>query len=252
MSKNLIYIVSITDESAKINHNDYSIYCIESWKYWCRKNNVDLKIVTENDSRCGKPVWNKELIYENAKDYEKIGIVDADTMIKWNAPNIFETFNEDFCMVRDTVNWSWVYNSIQNYGKFFKGIHLDISNYGNAGVLFFHRIYLPLFKQVFEFYKENQEELDSWSKGGGREQTILNYFLAKNYVDIKFLDGGWNVLGMHKRGWLNSNHQLQSDMPHLVRYSNIWHFTGFPIEKRTEIVKYVWDAVKGRYKTNSF
>jgi len=247
MNRNLIYIVNISDKSAKIDHTEYSEFCINSWKYWCRENKVDLRVITKSDSRCGRPIWNKELVYEDAEGYDKIGVVDADTMIKWNAPNIFDTFNEDFCMVRDTVNWTWVYKSISNYGKFFKGVPLDISNYGNAGVLFFHKIYLPLFKQVFDFYMLNKEELDNWDKGGGREQTILNFFLSKNNVDINFLDGCWNVLGMHKRGWLQSNTQLQSDIPHLVKYSNIWHFTGFPIEDRLKVVKGVWDIVKNNY-----
>jgi hypothetical protein len=251
MAKYLIYIVNISDSNAKIDHTDYSLYCIETWKYWCKKNKVDLKVITENDDRCGRPIWNKELVYEHSYGYSKIGVVDADTMIRWDTPNIFETFNDDFCMVRDTVNWSWVYKSIQNYGKFFKGVHLDISNYGNAGVLFFHAMYIPMFEQIFKFYKDNQEELDNWNKGGGREQTILNFFLAKNNVNVKYLDGRWNVLGMHKRGWLNSNSQLQTDTPHLVKYSNIWHFTGFPIESRTEVVKYIWNIVKGKYSTNS-
>ena len=28
------------------------------------KNNVDFMLITEHDNRLGKPVWNKELIYE--------------------------------------------------------------------------------------------------------------------------------------------------------------------------------------------
>lgn len=248
MSKHLIYIISISDASAKIDHSKYSEYCINSWKYWCRNNDVDLKVITENDSRCGRPVWNKELIFEHAEGYEKIGIVDADTMIKATAPNIFYEFDEDFCMVRDTVNWNWVYNSIKNYSKFFKNINLDISSYGNAGVLFFHKLYLPLFEEVFNFYKKNQEELDSWDKGGGREQTILNFHLKKNNVDIKFLDSSWNLLGMHKKGWFNSNHQLNSEIPHFVKYANVWHFTGFSIEDRYSIVKKVWEMLKSNYE----
>ena len=247
MNKNLIYIVSISDTTSKIDHTKYSEYCINSWKYWCHKNNIDLKVITENDGRCGKVVWNKELIFERAEGYEKIGIVDADTMIKWNAPNIFNNFDDEFCMSRDLVNWNWVHNSIQNYSKFFKNIQLDISSYGNAGVIFFHKLYLPLFKEVFEFYQENKKELDFWDKGGGREQTVLNFFLKKNNVDIKFLDGSWNLLGMHKRGWLKSNHQLPSDIPHFLKYGNIWHFTGFDIEERYAVVKKVWEMIKSNY-----
>jgi hypothetical protein len=247
MAKNLIYIVSISVDSAKIDHNEYSEYCINTWRYWCSKNNCDLKVIHHNDSRCGRVVWNKELIFEHGKNYDKIGIVDADTMVKWDAPNVFDMFDDDFCMVRDLVNWDWVYNSISNYSKFFKGVHLDISNYGNTGVIFFHKLYLPLFEKIFNFYLSNKEELDSWDKGGGREQTILNFHLAKNNVDVKFLDGSWNVLGMFDKGWLNTNTQLKSEDLHLIKYGNIWHFTGFAIEERTKVVKYIWNLVKHNY-----
>ena len=33
-------------------------------------------------------------------------------------------------------------------------------------------------KQILDFYLDNQEELDNWNKGGGKEQTILNYHLV--------------------------------------------------------------------------
>ena len=42
--------------------------------------------------------------------------------------------------------------------------------------------HLYLFKQILDFYLDNQEELDNWNKGGGKEQTILNYHLVKNNI----------------------------------------------------------------------
>lgn len=249
MNKNLIYIISINDPTAKINHNEYSQYCIKSWKYWCNKHDVDLHIVTENDIRCGKPIWNKELIFEFGKKYEKIGVIDADTMIKWNAPNIFDSFGEEFCMVKDDVNLNWVYDSIKNYNKFFPNIDLSIDEYGNAGVMFFHSKYLNVFENVFNFYKKNQNELDNWSKGGGKEQTIFNFILKQLKTPITYISPKWNLMGMHKRGWFQHNFQFNDNTPHLVNYGNIWHFTGFAIEQRINIVKQIWDLVKNNYES---
>ena len=82
MSKNLVYIVSISDPKAKVDHSLYSRPCIDSWEYYCGKYDIDLIVIKDNDSRCGKPIWNKELVYEYAKDYDKIAVVDADTMIR--------------------------------------------------------------------------------------------------------------------------------------------------------------------------
>lgn len=248
MSNNLIYIVSITDPQAKVDHSVYSKFCIESWKFWCKKNNVDLHIVSKNDPRCGKPIWNKELVYSIGKSYEKIGVVDADTMIRWDAPNIFNQFEEEFCMVKDDSNWSWVYNSINNYKKFFPNTELDIDHYGNAGVLFFHAKYLFICEEIFNFYLDNKKELDSWNKGGGREQTIFNFTLNKNKIDRTFLSPKWNLISMHKRELFRSNFQMNETIPHFVKYGYIWHFTGFSIEDRENLVKQTWNLVKHNYE----
>lgn len=248
MSKNLIYIVNITDTTAKVDHTKYSEPCINSWKYWCKKNKVDLHIVDKNDSRCGKPIWNKELVYEYAKGYDKVGIVDADTMIRWDAPNIFETFNQEFCMVRDDTNLDWIYRSVENYSKYFPGMDLNIDEYGNAGVLFFHTKFLNVCEEVFKLYKDNQKELDNWNKGGGREQTIFNFMLKKLSIPVRYLSPKWNLISMHKRELFKYNFQMNDNIPHFIKYGYIWHFTGFAIENRIKVVNDTWSLVKSKYE----
>jgi hypothetical protein len=173
MGKNLIYIVTIDHPSSTYKNSSYSQYCLNTWKYWCEKNNVDLQVITEHDERFGKPIWNKELIYERAEGYDKIGLVDSDTMVKWDSPNPFDLFDEDFCGVNDIANMTWMYDSIKAYGKFFPNLEIDYYQYINAGVLFFHKKHLHIFKEILDFYFDNQEELDNWNKGGGREPTLL-------------------------------------------------------------------------------
>jgi hypothetical protein len=247
MNKNLIYIININNPESKINHQEYSQYCIKSWEYWCKKNNTDLHVVEHNDPRCGKSVWNKELIFERGQNYEKIGVVDADTMIKWDSPNIFETFNEEFCMVKDDINLNWVHDSISNRKKFFPNLDLSIDEYGNAGVIFFHTKYLNVFKEVFDFYQKNKLELDNWNKGGGTEQTIFNFILKQLHIPVTYISPKWNLLGMHKKGWFQHNFQLGDNTPHFIKHGNIWHFTGFAIEQRINVVKQTWDLIKKYY-----
>jgi lipopolysaccharide biosynthesis glycosyltransferase len=246
--KNLIYIVSIDHNTSRNKCSNYSQYCIKSWESWCKKHDVELIVNTVHDDRFGRPIWNKELIYDIGKDYNKIGVVDSDTMIKWDAPNIFDMFDDEFCGVNDIVNIGWVMNSINLYKKFFPGIEIDLMTYMNAGVLFFHNKYLDVFKQVLDLYLDNQEELDNWDKGGGREQTILNHILVKNNVKKKFLNYSWNLLHIHRKNMFTHNWQLNtSKMPHFIKHANIWHFTGFPVEEREKIMKQVWDNYKENY-----
>ena len=66
-SNNLIYIVSIDHHTSNNKCSDYSKYCLKTWEYWCNKNKVDLIVCTKHDERFGRPIWNKEKIYEIGK-----------------------------------------------------------------------------------------------------------------------------------------------------------------------------------------
>lgn len=248
MNNYLVYIVNINDPSAKVDHTLYSVFCIKSWEYYCKINNIDLIIRDESDSRCGKPIWNKELVYEYSDKYDKIAVVDADTMIKWNAPNLFNEFEEEICMVNDDTNLDWIYRSLSNYSKFFPNLKLTIDEYGNAGVIFFHSKFSNVFKKVFEFYLENKVELDNWGKGGGREQTIFNFTLKEMGITPKILSPKWNLISMHKRGLFSNNFQFNDPIPHFIKYGYIWHFTGFAIEDRVKVVKDTWNIIKHNYE----
>ena len=248
-NKNLIYMVAVNHSSSVYTNSDYSEYAINSWKYWCEKNDVDFKFITEHDDRLGKPVWNKELVHKHAEEYDKIGVVDSDTMIKWDAPNIFDLYEDEFCGVNDNSSLRWIRDSVKVYSKFFPDLEIDYNTYINAGVVFFSKKHLDIFKQVLDFYLENREELDNWNKGGGKEQTIFNFHLVKNNVNLKLLNPEWNLISIHRKDMFSYNWQLNEDQtPFFIKYAYIWHFTGFPVEDRIKIMKKVWDTYRKNYE----
>ena len=59
--------------------------------------------------------------------------------------------------------------------------------YKCRGVVFLDKKSLKVYDKVREFYFENQETLDNWSKGGGREQTIFNYIGVMNGFHVRLL-----------------------------------------------------------------
>jgi len=247
-SKNLIYIVSIDSPSSTVQHSEYSQYCINTWEYYCKKHSIDLYIQTEHDERFKYPVWNKELICDIAKDYDKIGIVDNDTMVKWDMENIFDTYTNEFCVVEDNANLLYSLQSIENYKIFFNDINLPIDDYFNAGVMFFTNKHLDIFRQLLQFYLTNKEQLDSWSLGGGKEQTLLNYFVHKNNVTLKKLTPAYNLYHMHTKDMFLYNWQLNEDTtPYFIKYGKIWHFTGFPVADRKNIMSQTWNLIKQNY-----
>ncbi len=247
-NSNLIYIVAIDHSSSTNKCSDYAQYCLKTWEYWCKKHDIDLIVCTEHDNKLGRPIWNKEKIFSIGKQYEKIGVVDSDTMVRWDTPNIFNTFNDEWCGVVDNADLGWILDSIKNYNKFYPNIKLNIDNYFNAGVLFFHNKYLNIFENLLNLYLNNQEELDNWDKGGGKEQTLLNYTAVKNKINFKPLNPEWNLFAMHKKDMFHHNWQLKTQTNHFLKYGYIWHFTGFPVEQRKNLMKQTWDLIKSKYE----
>lgn len=249
MSKNLIFMVSIHDDKTSISNHDYAQYSIKTWDYWCKKNGIDFQVLTENVGNYNRPIWNKELIYRYGQGYDKIGIVDSDTMIRWDAPNIFDFMEEDkFYGVNDLCDLNWLLDSIKQRQKFFPDVEMDIFKYINAGVLFFSSKYLDFFHKFLTFVEHNMDEIET-IKGGGKEQTLLNFFLQYEGVDIELLTPAWNLLSIHRRNMFQHNWQLnQNKTPHFINYSYIYHFTGFPIEYRIKMMQNTWNFIKQMYR----
>lgn len=248
MNKNLIFMVNIFDPKSKVNCNDYAQYSVKSWEYWCKKHNIDFHVVTENEGNYEFPIWNKELCHHYGQRYDKIGLVDSDTIIRWDAPNIFDHIeDEGIYGVNDLCDLNWLLSSISDRQKFFPDVKIDLTKYLNAGILFFGNKHLPLFKNLLDFYLENKDEIQS-IKGGGKEQTLLNFFIQKEGIPVKVLSPEWNLLSIHRKNMFTGNWQLKVDpLPYFAKYSFIWHFTGFPIEDRIRLMRETWEIIKENY-----
>lgn len=256
MSKNLIYMVAISDSSTKVDNLDYAQYSITSWERYAAKHDIDFLLISQNQRDFNRPIWNKELIFEFGRKYDKIAIVDSDTMIHPDAPNLFDFFTEEqFCGVNDICDLNWLFKSINDRQRFFPDTKMNIFTYLNAGVLFLGKKYLYIFEKLLNFYLNNKEDIDSID-GGGKEQTLLNFTLQSENVPITLLDPSWNLLSIHRKNMFIQNWQLYPEFkgtvwrekpeswPHFMKYGYVWHFTGFPIEDRTYMMSVTWDLIK--------
>lgn len=237
-------MVACDSDQTKVRNSDYAQYSIQSWQYWCDKNNVDLIVNREN--KFNRPIWNKSLIYEIGQGYDLVGMVDSDTMIHPAAPNIFERLNPDKLYgINDLCDLNWLFSSIEQRQKFFPNMEMDIFKYINAGVTFFSKKHLEIWKRFLTFVLENEPEIEQ-IQGGGKEQTLLNFFLQQEKVQIELLSPAWNLLSIHKKNMFTHNWQLNLDkVPHFIKYAHIWHFTGFPIEDRTRLMKETYNLIYG-------
>jgi hypothetical protein len=243
--KKLIYMIGIDHDKSENKHSDFIEYRLKSWKFYCDKHDIDFKHITENDERYGWPVFNKLNVCD--EDYDLIGVVDDDTMIKWDAPNIFDIIKPGINGCVEHTNLRYSMNSIEVYKKFFD-FEMDLNLYINAGITFLDRESLKVYRELREFYFEHKEELDNWKLGGGREQTLFNYFVQKSDVDLNLLSPSWNLTHIHRKNMFTPNWQLEKKTPHFIKHSNIWHFTGFPVEERKSVMKQTWDVVGKNYE----
>ena len=240
-------MVAINHSKSSYNFEVYSDFAIKTWTHYCERHNIDFKVITEHDERYGFPIWNKVDIIDQIDNYDKFGIVDCDTMVKWDAPNIFDEIESGVSGVLDLANMRWVYDSCFNYGKFFD-IDIDYYKYINAGVIFCDKKGLKVYEDLRNFYFENQQELDSWNNGGGKEQTLFNYHLQKGDYDINLIPPIWNLFSMHKTEMFSHNWQYGDNItPFFMKYGYVWHFTGFPIEQRETLMKQTWERTMVYY-----
>lgn len=249
MGKNLIYMTAINHDTSQYLNSDYAQYARNSWQAWCKLHDIDFLVIDKHDNRYKYPVWNKDLIFDIVGDkYDKIGYVDSDTMVKWDAPNPFELYEDEFCGVVDRGSLRWVLSSLEQYSKFYPGIQVDLDEYINSGVVFFTKEHKYIYDNLKQLYSTHSAELDE-IKGVGKVQTLLNLELVKSNTVKKYLPPTWNLFSIHKKNMFTHNWQLNTDKtPFFIKYAYIWHFTGFPIEDRTRIMKQVWDLYKHKYE----
>jgi hypothetical protein len=203
-AKNIVFIVNITDPDRQSRSNPYQ-YSINSWSSWCKRNDCELFIL---DTRIfAKDVmnanWHKIFVFDlleaNNIMYDQILIVDADTIIHPDAPNIFNLTDRKYSVVRNYGSMDWVCRSYENYKKhLFPDVEYSPIDYFNSGVIIINSMHKEFYTRVQNFYHENRlniQQLQS-SYGVGTDQPILNFLTRQENIDINLMPYEWNMQDM--------------------------------------------------------
>ncbi len=222
--KNIIYMVNIVlDERSKTQGYDWSI---KSWDNWAKKNNSELFVLDEPiyEVDIMKPQWHKlfafDLLDNEGIEYDQILFVDSDTFAHPNTPNFFELSENKFCGVSAVGSMDWIIRSIENYSHhLFDGFTFPYYRYINSGFMIFNKDHKKLFKEILDFYFNNQEKIIWMQKnlGVGTDQPIINFFLNKNKIDYKLLPYEYNMQDL-KRFELLGNDLL------FTKFGWVYHF----------------------------
>jgi hypothetical protein len=238
---NYIFIVNI-------NTPYYSKYCINSWEMWGKKYNIEVITLNENFNKSIEPHWNKTfaldiLEHSNIK-YDKVAVVDNDTIVNPRCPNFFEEVSSNEIGVSlDDTNYDWIIRSMEAYGKFLFKDFKSFSpfEYFNSGFMVLDKNHKDLFHSIVEFLKLYYNDLNRIQNtfGVGRDQTPLN-FLIRYLIDIvysefkfKFMDIKYNVQGLLSKEVL--------DLDILDKYSYITHFNAMDSHNRTILMEQMYN-----------
>ncbi len=236
--------VIITSMKGLVN-NSCEEYCLNTWKPWCDKNNIDLIILSEPiaDTNYTKPTWQRwyvwDILENSGLDYEKIALIDVDTMVHWDSPNIFNEITDEIGVCVDNDNIGWVNQSINGYKHMFN-TNVDWTEYFNCGMVVLHKSSKIFCSEIVKYWENNHQDLvhlqNTLSKG--TDQTPVNY-IAKNYK-VKYLNKKWNLTHLNRKEILNN---LE-----FVDCGYIFHFNGFDKSHRTPLMKQTWENIKHNYE----
>jgi len=230
MKKNVVFMTAINYPEQL----DYAEISIATWQRWCRKNNALLYIWDEkiDTATTMRPTWMRyrmfHILEQQGIEYDQVAMVDADTMIRPDCPDFFETSKGSMCAVRDTKRRGWVRKSIRVYQHLFPGVCLNDRNYFNAGFVIVNREHQPLFQDMLDFYNSREAHLRALirERRMGSDQTPFNFMTAVTGTAIRFLPEEYNV--MHFFPFVFNNGLLVSRYPikRFIDKGFIFHFSG--------------------------
>jgi hypothetical protein len=278
MSENVVFLIAVASEHKYLKEKHggfkYFEYSIASWKYWCEKWGVRLYIYdTPGDPEhvMHKPTWQRwfdvfDQLEENDIDYNKIAVIDASTIIRWDTPNFFDRIpNGKVNVFRSLENIRWVYQGVSGYADFFKQHYpdftFDLTKYMSCGWQIFDKSHKPFLNKLKTFYYDNYDKimvLQNDKVCRGTDQPVYNYLLQIHNVNIvQALPPSYFLNHLHRFDWFSNNWQLLEmnpennwyKIPFFIHYGYIWFYSGFAQRgDRYNLMKQTWKFVKSSYK----
>ena len=227
MDKNIVFIIAVKKDGQL--KPEYEIG-IESWRRWCKKNDVDLFLLEDpilpmEDMHI---IWQRYFLFD-IYDANKIRanqtlLVDADTIVHPDCPNFFEETEDKYCLVHDDGSYDWVLRGMEHYKKrVYDTEWFNYWEYGNSGFQIVNQKHRGFFEYMREFYFKNIKEINfiQQSYGIGTDQTPLNFNLRAQDIDVKLLGYKYNM------GCMLKKEILAEDML-FTKLGWVYHFNAIP------------------------
>jgi hypothetical protein len=233
-------------------HNDHEMqlpYGIWTWKWYAKKHNIDIIVandVIKSDYRVGsvcsfKKWGNLELL---SREFDRVLMVDTDVMVRWDAPNIFDTFADVVNgMVLDAGGFNvGMYHLRQWADAFHINQKLYDNKYCNAGVALLSKKNYEIISfemnKYFEYWINSVK--NATAVPDAMDQTPTNIIMWNECDGVTLLDDRWNNMVMSKY-----------DDGSFINDSYIWHFTGPRLGgwgNKENIMQQVFNQIKHKYE----
>jgi len=231
--QNIIYIVNI-------GQPDYGEISINSWKNWAKTNGCQVVVLDEPFGNI-EPHWYKifpfQLLDNSNINYNRVLVVDNDTLVHPNCPNFFDVVSENHIgVVLDDSNFDWTIRSTDAYHEhvFSEFDRFDTFEYFNSGFIVLSKHHKGTYDSVIDFMENNYKTLN-WVQenyGVGRDQTALNFLLRK-FATIQHISKRFNCQG------LISKELVEPEK--IQKMCFVSHYNAMPREYRYTLMKTVYN-----------
>jgi hypothetical protein len=258
---NVVFWVGVksTDTNTSDKHGNFKYfeYSKQTWEYWCKKNGVvfyEYNKTSLEDTGTHKVTWQRWFDLEKELshlDWNKVAVVDASYMVRWNSPNFFEAVSDKLNCFQALENINWMDQGIRGYQSLFPQVSFDLKRYIDCGFQIFTKDHLPFLAKLKQFYFDNTEKVLILQKevSRGTDQPVYNYLLQQDGIEFEFtLPNSFNMNHMNRFNLFAHNWQLNEDTtPYFLKYGNLWKFSGFDRKQRNELMQQTWNLIKHMY-----
>ena len=221
------------------NRNSSYKYSVDSWKNWCDKNNCELLVWDELILPIEemKITWQRYYLFDilnsNEINYNQILMVDADTIVHPDCPNFFELSDMKYCGVMNNGDYEWVNRSIKGFGELlFDNKTIHPSTYINGGFQIVNKKHEKFFDKMKSYYEKNSDNIKESIKvlETATDQTILNFMLKINNIDVKVLPDCFNLQDLARKNLLYIHESCfwGDVLDNLYSSGWVYHFNGIP------------------------
>lgn len=249
MGKNILFFTALKANDP--NMHKYQEWSLKTWKHYSKKHNCELVILQDPlyNVEYMRPTWQRWYVYDilehNNIEYNQVALIDIDTMVHWDCPDIFELSDNRYTGVIDDLSIEWIFNSINGYQEYFPNVNLQWDRYINNGILILPKEGGKEFcKKVVDFYLTNVESIrdkQHVSLKKGTDQTPVNFLALDTFGEnINYISKKFNMTHLYKTD------AFIDDI--YTKCSYIWHFNGIPREERDNWMRYTWEKNKNFYE----